>query len=81
MLTKPFTSIKLRHHKIFIANFAHWHAACNEEKCATAWQKAMGEALLKTVIAELRNQGSEGPPHRTPDFLVREYLSGTGGRE
>jgi hypothetical protein len=43
--------------------------ACGMQQgeCATAWQKAMGEALFETVLAELRNQGSEGPPHRIPD--------------
>src|SRR6202012_5950233 len=34
-------------------------------------KKRWGKRFLKTVIAELRNQGSEGPPHRTPDFLAQ----------
>jgi hypothetical protein len=48
--------------------------ACGMQQvgCATAWQKAMGEALFETVLAELRNQGSEGPPHRIPDLFLPE---------
>jgi hypothetical protein len=29
----------------------------------------MGEALFEISLAEKRSQGSEGPPHRIPDFL------------
>lgn len=46
-----------------------WHAECNEGECATARQKATGEALFELSLAEKRSQGSEGPPHRIPDFL------------
>ena len=46
-----------------------WHVECNEDECATARQKAMGEALFEMSLAEKRSQGSEGPPHRTPDFF------------
>jgi|HubBroStandDraft_6_1064221.scaffolds.fasta_scaffold29159_3 hypothetical protein len=46
-----------------------WHAECNQGRCATARQKATGEALFELSLAEKRSQGSEGPPHRIPDFL------------
>jgi hypothetical protein len=35
----------------------------------------MGEALFDLVLAKLRDQGSEGPPHRVPDLFL-----GIGGR-
>lgn len=33
----------------------------------------MGEALFDLVLAELRGQGSEGPPHRIPDLFFAPY--------
>jgi hypothetical protein len=30
----------------------------------------MGEALFDLVLAKLRGQGSEGPPHRVPDLFL-----------
>ena len=34
----------------------------HDYKCATAWQKAMGEALFDTVLAKLRKSGiPKGP--------------------
>jgi hypothetical protein len=40
----------------------------------------MGEALFDLVLAELRGQGSEGPPHRIPDlfFVFTRNRGGAG---
>src|ERR1700735_2374794 len=69
---KPLSSRNLR----LCSNFdektrGDWHAECNEGWCATARQKATGEALFELSLAEKRSQGSEGPPHRIPDFCLQ----------
>jgi hypothetical protein len=44
------------------------HLACGMqwEQCATAWQKAMGEALFGKVLAELRKSGIRRAPSSDP---------------